>query len=508
MSAEPAPPTGAPGKAGAADAAGVGRTASRGAALTVASQVAKVGLTFATTIVVARVLSADQYGVVAMVAPITGFLLLFQNLGLGQAALQSRTLTYEQSNAMFWLNMAASLAVALIMLALSPGVWWFYGDPRPAYVMAASGITVLLSGLRLQHTALLNRDLRFGALSRNDILAAAATAGATIALALALRSYWALWGGPVIGAIVSTIAIWRVSGWRPRWGFSLKGTRKLVSVGADVTGFNVVNFFARNADNVLIARVWGSEAVGLYDRSYKLMLLPLQNFNWPLGRVVVPSLLRLKDDPARYRAAFLRVIRAISLATVPGIAAAAIGSREVILVLLGERWEAAGPIFFWLSLAGVAQPMTSALGWLFMTSDRSRAMLYFGVFSSAVTLLSFFIGIGDGAVGVARAYFIGQALLIPPLLFYCTRSTPISMGSLYAVMLPTPVAAAAAWLLVDGWRGELGLVPFLALTVAACYLLAFLAHAVTRDGRETLSTLLRHGLSVLPKRGAKASRRG
>jgi PST family polysaccharide transporter len=483
-----------------AHATGVGRVASRGAALTVASQVAKIGLTFVTTIVVARLLSAEQYGVVAMVSPVTGFLLLFQNLGLGQAALQSRELTSEQSNAMFWLNMVASFVVALLMLALSPGVWWFYDDPRPAYVMAASGIIVMLSGLQLQHIALLNRDMRFGAISRNEILTAAVTAAATIILALVLRNYWALWGGAAVGAIISTSAIWLSSAWRPRWGFDLKGTRKLIAVGADVTGFNVVNFFARNADNVLIARVWGSEAVGLYDRSYKLMLLPLQNFNWPLGRVVVPSLLRLRDDPARYRVAFLRIIRAISLATVPGVAAAAIASREVVVMLLGEKWTAAGPIFFWLSLAGVTQPMTSALGWLFLTSDRSRAMLYWGMFGSTVTLVSFFVGISDGAVGVARAYFVGQTVLIPPLIFVCTRSTSVSASSLCAVMLPTPLAGVGAWLLIEQWRGEIGLVPFLALAVIACYTFAIVAHAATRDGRATLVAMLRHGWSVLPKR--------
>lgn len=488
--------------------AGVGRTASRGAALTVASQLAKVGLTFLTTVVVARVLSADEYGVVAMVAPVTGFLMLFQSLGLGQAVVQSKELSYEQTNAMFWLNMAASAAVALAMVALAPGVWLFYDDPRPAYIVAASAVTVILSGLRLQHSALLTREMRFGALSLNEIIVAGATAAGTIALAFLLESYWALWGGGVIGAVVSTIAIWRVSKWRPRFGFDLKGTRDLVRVGADFTGFDVVNFFARNMDNVLIARFWGSSEVGLYDRSYKLMLLPLQNFNWPLRRVAVPALLRLQGEPARYRHAFLRVIRAISLATVPGIAAAAIASQEVIAVLLGGKWLAAGPIFFWLSLAGVTQPMTSALGWLFITSHRSRAMFHWGVFSSAVTVASFFVGIGDGAVGVARAYFVGQALLIPPLVFYCTRSTPISMPALYAAMLPTPLAGAAAWLLIERWRSGLSDLAFLGLAVVACYLLAVVAQAVTREGRSTLALLAGHARSVLPARRRGTSRRG
>ena len=488
------------GEGGSGPDKALGRRAARGAAITGVSQACKMVLAFGTTIVVARILAPADFGVMAMVAPISGFLQLFQNLGLSQATVQARELSYEQSNAMFWINVAAAACVALLMVAIAPLVGVFYDDPRPAYIIAAMGLTVMVAGFKLQHQALLNRHMRFGNLSMNEVAAAVTTSIASIGAALALNSYWALWFGAFMGQVMSTTMMWRASGWRPRMGFNFAGTRSLIHMGANVTGFDVANFFARNADNMIVAKAFGVTSAGLYERSYKLMLFPLQNINWPLARVVLPTLRRLRDQPERYSIAFLTVIRALSIAAVPGVVAAAICSEEVIAVLLGPKWSAAAPIFFWLSLAGVIQPVASATGWLYLTTGRSGQMAKWGLFSSTITVLSFFCGLPWGTAGVAAAYFISQLLLVPFQFAYSTKSTPVSARSLYAALLPTllggAVAAACAWFL----EGQLSDIAFVAFTFVTVYAFAFLAHCCTRGGRDAVTRMLRVGLSAVPAR--------
>ncbi|RYF18002.1 MAG: hypothetical protein EOO77_11360, partial [Oxalobacteraceae bacterium] len=151
---------------------GYGKTSIRGIASTAASQAIKVGTTIVTTTIVARLLSPSEYGVSAMAGPVAGFIVIFQNLGLNQAVVQAKTITDEESNALFWINMYASLAIALVMLAIGPLVGHFYGDPRPGYFVAATGLVVLVSGLKQQHQALMNREMRFHSLSLNDSVAA------------------------------------------------------------------------------------------------------------------------------------------------------------------------------------------------------------------------------------------------------------------------------------------------------------------------------------------------
>jgi len=130
-----------------------------------------------------------------MASPITGFILIFQNLGLNQAAVQSKTITPAQTNALFWVNIAASAIVSLVFLVTSPLVGLFYGDIRPGQVMAASAATVLITGLSLQHTALLNRNMKFKQIAVVDIANVVTTLGATAISAYLLRSYWAIWIG-------------------------------------------------------------------------------------------------------------------------------------------------------------------------------------------------------------------------------------------------------------------------------------------------------------------------
>ncbi|WP_170841850.1 lipopolysaccharide biosynthesis protein [Sphingomonas gellani] len=462
------------------------RNATRGAATTAVAQAFKVVTTMLTTVIVARLLSPDDYGVTAMVAPVAGFILIFQNLGLNSAVIQAKTLDPEHSNALFWVNMAASAAIAVVMVAIAPLVGLFYHDTRAALVTAATAATVLVSGAKLQHQALLNREMRFSVLSLNDVVSAAATLFGTVIAAYFLRNYWAIWIGAFVGAMSSTLMMWANSGWRPRLGANFAGTRKLIAFGASITGFNLVNFLARNADNVIIAKAQGSAQLGLYDRSYKLMLFPLQNINQPLSRVMTPALSRMQDEPARYRRAYLLALRGLAIVSLPGVITAAICSGRVVEILLGPKWMGAAPIFFWLSLTALAQIVANTTGWLYVSTGQGRRQFVWGVTSSLISLASFAIGIPFGAVGVARAYFFGQLLGLPFLYWSATRNNPVSYGSLITVQLPSLIAGVITFVISRTFPASLPSVYFVGLTAVIAYSLALALQAVSKSGREAL----------------------
>ncbi|KPH65748.1 lipopolysaccharide biosynthesis protein [Novosphingobium sp. ST904] len=486
----------------------IGRRATRGVASTAASQMVKVFATMATTIVVARILSPADYGISAMVAPLTGLILIFQNLGFTQAVVQARDLDPEHSNALFWLNVFVSVAAALVMVILAPLAGWFYGDYRAGYVTAATGLTVLVSGLKLQHQALLNRDLRFHTLSINDIAVALSTFVFTALAALALRNYWAIWLGALLGASVSTVMVWTSCTWRPRMGARFAGVRHLVVFGANLTGFNLVNFFARNLDNVIIAKAEGADAVGLYDRSYKLMLFPLQNVNQPLSRVMIPVMSRLQDDAERYRRVYERAIRALALLSLPGILAAAICSDRLVPFLLGSRWSAASPIFFWLSLTAIVQTVPNTTGWLYISSGKTRRMMYWGIFSSTISVISFFIGVRWGAVGVAAAYFFGQLLTTPALYYYATKGTPVSQRFLYEAQVPSLLGGVFAWAVVSRLGEGLPTVVTLTVAVLCSYGGTVAAHFCTASGRRDMAEMIRLAGNLLPDRFRRHPQKG
>lgn len=464
----------------------LGKTAAHGAAYSGLAQGLKILITMASTIVVARILSPSDYGVIAMTEPITGFIIIFQNLGLNEALVQARTLTDEQVNTMFYYNLAASAAVALILLLISPLVGMFYGDIQPCYVTAASAATVLVTGTTLQHTALINRHMRYRALGFIDVAVAASTLAITLGFALWLRSYWAIWLGTFSGAVVNALLVWRIDRWRPNGRPVWSTSAQFLKFGANLTGYNILNYISRNLDGVLIAKVWGAVSLGLYNRSYKLMMFPIQSINMPLSRVMLPILAKIQDEPERYRRTYVLAVRAIALGSVPGVMAAAMCSNRLVPFLLGHQWTNASPIFFWLSLAAITQPISNTTGWLFISTGRTGEMFRWTLISTPITIASFAAGLPWGAKGVAEAYFISQAVRIPILYRWCTRNSPVHSLDLYAALLPTLAGGGLAWLLVFTVRSGLSTLPLLFLAFTASYVFSVAAQAVTPGGRMAL----------------------
>lgn len=452
-----------------------------------AAQAVNVGVMMLSVIVLSRLLMPHDFGIIAMTTPITGFVLLFQGLGLNQAAIQAKTLSGEQRNALFQYNVLASGVMVVLLFALAPLVAWFYDDVRPGYIVAASTLNVVLGGLAMQHMAHLNREMRFADLAKIQVVGSIASFLVTCGAALYLGNYWALWIGMFAASLWNCAALWIADDWRPSLRNDLARATDLFRFGLDVTWANLLSFLVRNVDDVLIAKVWGTTSLGLYDRAYRLMMFPLQQINAPLSRIFLPLLARLSDEPARYRRVYLMAIRAISMAVVPGAVAAAMTAHALIPFLLGERWTGAAPIFFWLALAVAMQPVTATNSWLFLTTNRSREMLRWTMIGAPFTIACFVVGLQYGAAGVAAAYFVAETIKTPVLIYKYTRTTPVSAGDVYHALVPSLLGGGLGWLAVLLLEFERLAAPlFIGAAVLLSYACAFACHLALERGRQDM----------------------
>ena len=481
----------------------LGRVAAAGAMYMGGAQAIRALLMVATTIVCARILSPSDYGVIAMWAPILAFVLLFQNLGFSSATIQAQVLSPEQSTTLFWINVAASVVIALLLIVLSPAVAAFYGDGRVGHITAASAALVFLGSLSLQHTALLTRDMRYRQIATIIVSSAIAESSATIMFAVYQASYWALFLGTLAGTVTQLVLTWLSSPWRPARLAPWRDTRALASFGGYVAAFDLLNFLNRNADSILIGRYWGAAPLGLYERSQKLMLAPLHLVNSPLLRVALPVLSRLRDEPRKYRAAYMFNLRALLLVTVPAAALATAASESVVVLLLGPAWREAAPIFFWLALATLYQPLASSTGWLFLSSGRARAFAAWALASNITILASFLIGLPWGPVGVAKAYVIGGILRMPFLLYWAPRDTPVRTSDMVVALIPFAVAGAGTWLAVSAMAAFLSSLPLIVAGLLLSYLLCVAVLSALPSERAflvklaSLATPLRRGKSLV-----------
>ena len=447
------------------------------------SQAVKLVITTVSTIVIARILSPDDYGVMAMVGPVVAFIAMFQNLGLSTAAIQVRTLSSSQSNALFWINVFASTLLALLLIAAAPAVAWFYEDVRAGYVTAASAVAMVVGGLSIQHYALLQRQMRFGALSTMEISSTLAGFLVSLGLAVALQNYWALFFGALAGSLIRASVAWRLSSFRPSLKPTIKGVGDLVRFGGNLTASNLFDFVIRNADTVLIAKSAGARELGLYDRSYRLMMLPIHSINQPLSRLLLPILSRLNDDGKRYRKAFLLVTRGMMLLSAPGIAIATTLSHDLMPFLLGEQWRGAGPIFFWLGLMGLIQPVANLTGSLYISSGRPRALMWWTMVSAIFTLAAFILALPWGAVGIAFALFASAGLRLPLTFFLAARGISVKQSDLWGAQIEPLIGCAAAAAVAIALRDVVPLPVNMLITLPLAYVCAFLTSCISKDGR-------------------------
>ena len=479
------------------------RTGVRGAVVIAAAQVIKLGTQTLSVVVLARLLTPADFGVVASVAPVTGLVLLFQDFGLQQAIIQRRDITQAQLSPAFWFTVALGCGCGALLALLAPAVAAFYGDARLLSVTAATAPSLLLASAGSVPMALLNRALRFRALAAVETVAAVTVFAVTVAASAAGARYWALVLGTLAGNTVLTGGAWYAAGWRPDRPRRQLPDSTMLRFGGNLVGFGLMNFAARNLDNVLIGCFSGATALGYYDRAYKLLLFPLLNVNAPLARVAIPLLSRIESDKPRLRNAFLNITSQIGLLTIPGMAALVATSRETVEILFGNGWQPVAPIFAWLGLAGFVQPITWAVSWLLTAQGRTASLFRWGAYASTTAVLSFAVGLRWGPVGVAAAYAISEyALRLPILYWTVARVGPVTARDLFGLQAPLLAAASLTIVVSAEWLRAAGLSPavLIAATVSLSYALAAGLHALVPRNRaamrETFS--LRPVQAVLP----------
>lgn len=421
-------------------AASFGGIALRGAVQTGLSQGVQVACQLLSVIALSRLLEPEDFGIIAMSAPVLALINVLKDFGLLQAIVQKKDLTYGQLNALFWINGAITLVVALLLVGIAPFVAAFYGDPRVGPVLMAMALPVLATGLSAQQTALLNRQMNFSVLSVITALQALTSLGVAFTWALIAPTYWALFGGFFLGTLVNMAIAWSTCGWVPQRPAPAAGVGGMLGFGANVTGFNLSAFVSRNLDNILIGRVWGSADLGLYDRAYKLLLFPLEQVANPLGRVMIPVLSRVRDEPERYSRAFFRVLNLMQFALLPGIAAAVAMADTAIPFLLGDRFADAAPIFAALGFAGLVQVSINPTGWLFISQGRSREFMQWGVVSAFITAAAIGIGVTLSTFHVAAFVSAASLVKMVPLWWLIARRGPITPDAVLRLGLPMALA--------------------------------------------------------------------
>lgn len=425
------------------------RKSIRGGTVTIVSQAVTIAIQLTSTVILARLLSPDDYGVMAMVFAVTGFAGLFRDLGLSSAAIQKKDLTDAQQSNLFWLNVAMGSILTLLVAAGSPLVAWFYGKPELTHVTAALSASFLIGSFGTQHGARLVREMQFTRQAAANI--GGALVGLAVSVTLALRgySYWSLVLGNLAGGLITTLLLFAVSPFRPGLPSKNSGVRDMLKFGANVTAFDFVNYFHRNLDNILIGRFWGAIQLGYYSRAYSLLMMPISAIRGPINAVGFPALCRLQSQPVEYCKFGRNITSIIAFLSMPIAGFLGVSSKPLIEVVLGSGWGQSSIIFTSLAIVAFLQPVSSIRGQVMLSCGNVERYLKWGCANAFFISVSFLIGVRWGAHGVAISYAISNSIILLPSVWYAFSGTPMQMKDfLYPITRPLVVSLASVIALI------------------------------------------------------------
>src|ERR1039457_6477459 len=399
----------------------------RGGFAKICSQGANFLLRMGSLMIMARLLDPKDFGLVGMVTAVIGVFSVFRDFGLSAAAVQRTSVTEEQSSTLFWINLLVGAVLGLLALAMAPFVVAFYHEQRLFGVTAVLATAFLFNAAGVQHTALLERRMRFTALSIIDICSLSVSTAIGIGMATHGFGYWALVVNTTVTPLVCTICLWLTTRWVPGRPRKQVGIRSMMRFGGTLTLNGLVMYIASNLDKVLLGRFWGVDALGIYGRAYQLINIPTDNLNFAAGEVAFSALSRLQDDPSRLKRYFLAGYSVVLALTFPMTVACALFADDMIFVVLGPKWSAAAPIFRLLAPTILVFAIANPLFWLLSSLGLVERSLKMGLVIAPLMILSYVVALPYGPRGVAFAYSTVMLLWVLPAIAWTVHGTVISV---------------------------------------------------------------------------------
>ncbi len=394
--------------------------------------------------ILARLLDPKDFGVVGMVTVVTGAFSLLRDAGLSTATVQRAVVTKGEISGLFWINVLVGFGLATLLVAVGPLLAAFYGEPRLVLVTVAFASGFVFTALGVQHSAVLQRQMRFVALAAVETFALMASISVGIGMALAGLGYWALVAMTVVVPVASTIGFWLADPWLPESPRRQSGLAAMIRFGGTITLNSVVVYLAYNVDKLLIGKLWGAEALGIYGRAYQLISIPTENLNSAIGGVAVAALSRLQDDLERFQNVFLKGYSVVLALTIPITACCALFAADIVVVLLGEKWKDAVPTFRFLAPTIVTFALINPLAWVLFSTGRVRLSLNMALVIAPVVILGYLAGLPYGPNGVAIGYSLGMALLAVPMIIWALKDTGIDLREVFRTVKKPLVSAVVA----------------------------------------------------------------
>ncbi len=446
---------------------GMRGSAVRGGVAIVAARLGIQFIRLALTAVLARILSPEDYGLVSVVLAVSGLGMILQDLGLSASTIQREKISAQQISVLFWLNATLGLLIASIGVFCSPLIAGFFARPEIESIAMALFAGMLIPSLSVQHRALLQRQMRFTEQSIISVSAIVLAGASAIGVALNDGGPWALVALIIVNDLVTMVLSWRASGFVPgpyRWD---PESYSMVRFGGGFLMFRLMGYLAQNLHVVLLGRMTGVAAAGLFTRAQSTANLLLGYTNEPAGKIAMAALPKHNNAPEAFAHFYSRCLAVMMFTGAPIACFTWMFAGDLIRILMGPQWDTAAALLSVLAIGMAVQPALNSTGWIYLARAEIRNMVLWGLIGWGVMIGAALFGLLWGIYGVAWAWTLSLYALLIPCLLAAFRGTQITLMASMLIVIKPLIAAVLALALTSLLRDALADLPAV-VRLAAC----------------------------------------
>lgn len=407
-----------------------------------------------TTSILARILSKNDFGLVAIAVVAINYLAAIKDFGLGVALIQRKGDVDEVADTVFTINLILGSILTAIIVPLAPLLAAYFKDPAIIPVLRWMGLTFVLQAMSSVHISRLKKDLDYKRKFIPDMGNSIVKGVVSIGLAFAGYGVWSLVFGQLAGIAASLILVWIILPWRPRLTVNRDVAGGLIRFGATVTGDDILNQITDNIDYIIVGRVFGLVPLSVYTLAYRLPEMLIIGNLWILAGVILPAFSLIQDKPDDLRRGFLVSVRVVQLIALPICVGLLIAAEPIVLVVFGDKWLEIIPILRVLSIYAWIYSIGYHVGDVYKAIGKPDIILKLSVFTLIIILPALLLGSRFGLIGVAFGHLAAVSIRQIISLFIATRFVNVRIGeifdqlkpSLLGVFLMAPVSVAALFL--------------------------------------------------------------
>lgn len=347
---------------------------------------------FLTNIVLARLISPDDFGCIAMLYIFISISNTFISSGLGSALVQSKEVKRIDYTTVFYYNLAVALLFVIILFLAAPAISRFYDIPLLTKVLRIQSLNLIILSFSMVPFIEMQRELRFKALNLRNLVAA--ISGAIVAIFMALKGYgvWSLVANGLVTGVVDVCLLWGLSNWKPTWEFSWDSFKRLFSFGGLLLISTLFETIYSNIQGLLIGRIYNKTTLGYYTQARKLEEVPSTTISKIVENVSFPVVAKIQDDKERVRFALQRQYQAVTFLNFPFIILLMVIARPIILLIFGAKWEPSVPYFQILCLSALIYNISTLSTSTVKALGKAKAYLIMQISKRTIGLILVILG--------------------------------------------------------------------------------------------------------------------